>query len=329
MRYQTTIDETREFVVETGGERFDKFLGRVAPDFSRTFLQQLVADGLATLNGKAAKAGQKLRGGETVGLQIPRPVEMSAAPEDLPLDILYEDAAVIVVNKPAGLVAHPSPGHETGTLVNALLGHCRDLSGIGGELRPGIVHRLDRDTTGCLVAAKSDAAHQALAAQFAARAVRKKYLAITRGLPRPPAGKVEGYIMRQAADWQRLRFVPRESSGGKYSLTFYRTLATRGEVALVECDLKTGRTHQIRLHLKSVGAPVLCDALYGRESEITLATLRGEKAGEAAPLMTRQALHAAELAFAHPLTGENLTFSAPLPPDMQTLVERLELKVES
>lgn len=330
MQYLNVIEETREFPAgEAGaGVRLDRFLVQAAPEFSRSFLQKLVDGGLVFVNGKTGKSGCKLRPGDLVTLNIPRPVSMDAAPEDIPLDILYEDPHLIVINKRPGMVVHAAPGHANGTLVNALLYHCGDLSGIGGELRPGIVHRLDMDTSGCIVCAKTDAAHRALAEQFAAHTVRKRYLAITRGVPREPEGKVEGYIMRQAQDWQRLRFQPLTGArlgggvdtlnGGKYSLTFYKTRGAARDCAFIECEIKTGRTHQIRLHLKSLGAPILCDALYGKETAVTAAELTGGKNTDAAePVLKRQALHAAYLSFIHPADGTEREFTAPLPDDMR------------
>lgn len=287
---------------------------------SRSFLQKLIADGLVRVNAQASKASRKLKAGETVELNIPQRIEMSAEPQDIPLEILYEDADIVVLNKRPGMVVHPSAGHESGTIVNALLHHCRDLSGIGGELRPGIVHRLDRDTSGCLVCAKSDRAHRNLVEQFAERQTHKIYLTITHGTPRPAEGKVEGGIARSLQDRKKMALFP---TGGRYSLTLYRTLEDFGGFALVECDIKTGRTHQIRLHMRSVGAPVLCDADYGKESEIAAAALRGEKTGAqsgpapaAAPVLRRQALHAHKLSFLHPVLGERMEFTSPLPEDM-------------
>lgn len=328
LQYQDVIEETREFTVpkESADTRLDVYLVQAAPDFSRSFLKRLIDNGLVSVNHFISKPGCKLRGGDLVTLNVPKPVTMEAVPEDIPLDVLYEDEHIVVVNKQAGIVVHSSPGHERGTLVNALLHHCGDLAGIGGELRPGIVHRLDMDTSGCIVCAKTDLAQRNLTDQFSARAVGKRYLAITHGVPRPPEGKVEGYILRQPQDWMRRLFLP-ESSEGKYSLTFYRTLAACGGFALVECTIKTGRTHQIRLHLKSLGAPVLCDMLYGREYVITPSELRGRpKTPMETPALRRQALHAAYISFAHPADGRPLEFTAPMPEDMRQVLAILGLE---
>lgn len=327
MRYTDAIDETFEYIVAASeaGCRLDAFLTtRTAGNSSgagcsRSFLQKLIADGLVRVGAQAAKSSRKLRPGEVVELNIPELIELSAEPQDIPLDILYEDSDIVVIDKRPGMVVHPSVGHESGTIVNALLHHCKDLSGIGGELRPGIVHRLDQDTTGCLVCAKSDAAHRGLVEQFAERQTRKIYLALTRGVPRPADGKVEGGMTRSQNDRKKMALFP---EGGRYSLTFYRTLEDFGGFALVECDIKTGRTHQIRVHLKSVGAPVLCDGDYGREEQVSMGELAGGKAcGQV--VLERQALHAHMLSFVHPRTGERLEFTAPLPGDMQNALEIL------
>ena len=316
------IDETREFTVTAAAAdtRLDVFLVQAAPDFSRSLLKRLIGTGLVSVNGNVSKPGGKLRAGDRIVLNIPKPVCMDAIPENIPLDIIYEDEHLVVVNKQPGMVVHASPGHETGTLVNALLYHCGDLPGIGGELRPGIVHRLDMDTSGCIICAKTDLAQRGLTEQFSARTVNKRYLAITHGVPEPPEGKVEGYILRQPQDRLRRLFLP-ESAEGKYSLTFYRTLKAGERFALVECTIKTGRTHQIRLHLKARGAPVLCDMLYGREYVITPSELRGRpKTPMEIPALRRQALHAAFISFAHPADGRLMEFTAPLPPDMREVL---------
>lgn len=317
MRYTDTIGETHTLVVPASeaGRRLDQFLASVLPDLSRSMIRTFIDRDLVTLSSGRVKPSAKVRPGDTVTLDVPEPVEMSADPEAIPLSILYEDASLVVVDKPAGLVVHPSPGHESGTLVNALLHHCRDLSGIGGELRPGIVHRLDRDTTGCIVCAKTDTAHRNLSAQFAARTTAKRYLALTHGVPRPPVGRIEGGMGRHPRHRQRQALLP---VGGRHSLTEYRTLEAFNNYALVECLLHTGRTHQIRVHLKSVHAPILCDAEYGRESSVTEGVLRDSTGGAA--MLVRQGLHAADLAFDHPVTGERMSFSSPLPADMDAVL---------
>lgn len=318
---------------ELAGARLDQALAALAPDLSRAFVKKLLDRDQATLDGLRAKPAAKLRGGERITLFVPEAEPLAAEAEDLPLDVLYEDKDIVVVNKPPGMVAHPSQGHRCGTLVNALLHHYGDsLSAIGGVLRPGIVHRLDRDTTGCLVAAKSDAAHRLLIQQFMEREVDKIYLAITDGPPRPADGAVEGNIGRSRGD-RKLHAMLK--TGGRHSLTRYRTLENYGAVALVECRLFTGRTHQARVHLAHVGAPVLCDRDYGRREVFTtgdlrraVAVFRGREAASAVtlpgtPVLSRQALHAWRLSFRHPTDGRELAFEAPLPADMAAVLEPL------
>ncbi len=313
------------------GKRLDQALAASLPDRSRAFLKKVLDREGVLVDGAPGKPGQRVRGGEAVALFIPGAVPLEAAPEDLPLDVLYEDEALIVVNKRPGMVAHPSPGHRGGTLVNALLHHYGDcLSGIGGVLRPGIVHRLDRDTSGCLVAAKTDPVHRDLIRQFMEREVEKIYLAVTEGVPKPVSGRVEGNIGRSRSDRKRHAML---KSGGRHSLTLYRTLENYGALALVECDLKTGRTHQARVHLAHAGAPVLCDRDYGRREVFTSEDLRrglelfrrgalpAGPAGPAAPILARQALHAWRLAFRHPLSGARLALEAPLPADLLAVLE--------
>lgn len=320
--------ELHDFAVPPGlaGLRLDQALARLLPERSRAFVKKLLDDGRVSAEGKPAKPSLKVKEGQRLSVFIPEAKPLVATPEDLPLDVLYEDDTLVVIDKRPGMVAHPSQGHRDGTLVNALLHHYGDsLSEIGGVLRPGIVHRLDRDTSGCLVAAKTDAAHAGLMRQFMERDVEKVYLAVTDGPPRPTQGKVEGNIGRSASDRKRHGMLPR---GGRHSLTHYRTLENYGLVALVECRLLTGRTHQARVHMAHVGAPVLCDRDYGRREVFTerdleraLAAFRyGRTDGPAAPggrvLLARQALHAWRLAFRHPVDGRELRFEAPVPADM-------------
>ncbi len=327
--------ERREIAIDDdmAGERLDQALARLLPERSRAYVKKLLDAGLVTLSGKAAKPSLKVRAGDRVVVDIPEATPLEATPEDIPLDVLYEDDDIIVLDKRPGIVAHPSQGHRDGTLVNALLHHYGDsLSEIGGVLRPGIVHRLDQDTSGCLVAAKTDAAHAALMQQFMERDVEKVYLAITDGVPRPVEGKVEGNIGRRANDRKRHGMLPR---GGRHSLTFYRTVENYGLVALVECRLMTGRTHQARVHLAHRGAPVLCDKDYGRREVFTERELRravevfchGHSDMPSGPsgavVLDRQALHAWRLAFRHPRDGRELRFEAPIPADMLTVLTPL------
>jgi len=307
MRYKPDTGEEIQIVAASSakGMRLDMFLANHFPEPSRTFIQRLIKDGLLTITPGRAKSSHKLQGGELITLKIPEPVELSAEPENIPLNIIYEDEHIIVINKPHKLVVHPSPGHETGTLVNALLYHCNDLSGIGGVLRPGIVHRLDQDTSGCLVAAKSDKAHQHLTNQFAKRTVTKIYHAITNGIPKVSEGDIQGLIGRNQRDPQKMTLGVQD---GKDSFTRYKVLETFRSNALIECSLYTGRTHQIRVHLKSIGCPILCDAVYGNAQPV-------EHDGNT--ILDRQALHALKLEFDHPIHSNRMYFNAELPADMQ------------
>ncbi|MFH0911334.1 MAG: RluA family pseudouridine synthase [Planctomycetota bacterium] len=308
--------------------RLDIFLASRFKKLSRSWIRKLIDGGFVEVEGARAKPARKLAGGEHVSLFLPELVELEARPEPMDLDILHEDAWLIVVNKPSGTVVHPSPGHETGSLVNGLLFHCRDLSGIGGVLRPGIVHRLDRDTSGVLVAAKNDLAHRSLSAQFARRTTLKIYLALTHGTPVPPSGTVEGFIGRHPRHRQRMAIV---RIGGRRAVTHYAVREAFGAFSLVECRLETGRTHQIRVHLASISCPVLCDASYGREAMLTRTDLSGRHRGQAGAegsrvILARQGLHAFRLGFDHPASGERLEFEAPLAPDMRRALRILRAR---
>jgi 23S rRNA pseudouridine1911/1915/1917 synthase len=284
------------------------------PDLTRSRIQALIDGGRVRMEGRAPKASLRLRGGERVELELPAPAPAVAAPQDLPLRILYEDGDLVVVDKAAGMVVHPAAGHADGTLVNALLYRLKDLGGIGGELRPGVVHRLDKDTSGCLVVAKNEEALAALQIAFKGRAVKKTYLALVHGTPKRAEGTIETLYGRHPV--QRKRFTGKVKSG-KRAVTAYRVRERYEGSALLEVDLLTGRTHQVRAHLSELGHPLLCDALYGgaRKAKGALA--------EAQHALRRQALHAWKLAFAHPRTGQPLSFEAPLPPDFTRALELL------
>ena len=299
-----------EFVVEKAdaGTRLDHFLA-AQMDLSRSRLQALVRDGSILVDGAIVSPGKKLRAGERIIVNVPLPVAATNAPEDIALEILFEDEDLIVINKPAGIVVHPSAGHASGTLVNALLHHCGALSVIGGVERPGIVHRLDKDTSGCLVAAKNDNTHQDLARQFASRDVTKIYLALAAGRFAKKSGTVSAHIGRHRIHRQKMAVVP--EGKGRASTTGWRVLAEIAAGSLVECTLHTGRTHQIRVHLKHLAHPLLGDAIYGK------------RAG-----FPRQMLHAWKLGFSHPRTGKRLDFTAPIPPDFLAAGVRKELRVE-
>ncbi|MET3527055.1 RluA family pseudouridine synthase [Phenylobacterium koreense] len=303
---------------EAAGGRLDKALAEHAPELSRGRIQALMAQGLVRRDGKAlSDASSKASAGD-YELLIPPPAPAEPQPQDIPLAILFEDDDLIVIDKPAGMAVHPAPGSEDGTLVNALLFHCgASLSGIGGVARPGIVHRIDKDTSGVMVAAKSDAAHQGLSKLFASHDIDRVYVALVRGAPNPPKGTVETRLGRSPHDRKKIAVL---KSGGREAVTHYRTERTFGGgdgkalAARVACTLETGRTHQIRVHMASKGTPCLGDPVYG--SGPPAAPVRE---AVAAAGLKRQALHAAVLGFIHPVTGQALRFESPLPADMAQL----------
>ena len=323
---------------EDAGARLDLWLSQQFETLSRSRAKALIQDGAMTLNGDILKdpRAKILADGEYC-LTMPKPVSATPEPEDIPLNILHEDDDLIVLNKVAGMAVHPAPGTWSGTLVNALLHHCRGkLPGIGGVERPGIVHRLDKLTTGVMVAAKTEAAHAGLSALFATHDIERTYIALTRGAPRPLLGTVDERIARSTADRKKMA-VPRnpESQAGRHAITHYKSLATYGllnkgaglpAAAMIECKLETGRTHQIRVHMSHIGAPLIGDPVYARHRGI-----KSYGSGDAfiaatslARKMTRQSLHASTLGFVHPVSGETLLFEAPLPEDMATLKAALE-----
>ena len=281
------------------GKRLDAFLAQAFPEHSRAFLQRLVGDGLVEVDGVAAKIARRLRGGEVLSVRVPAPVPAAAVPEEVALSILHEDESLVVVDKPAGMVVHAGPGHASGTLVNAVLFHARSLSGVGGVLRPGVVHRLDKDTSGVLVLAKDDQAHHSLQEQFQARTVEKTYRALVWGAP-PDEGEWRTAFGRSPRS--RTKFTGRVNTG-KLAVTRFQVLARGREGAELSVALETGRTHQIRVHCAEAGFPILGDSVYG-----------GRRKGVEAPI-SRQALHAWRLAFRHPRTGKLVKFEAPLPKD--------------
>lgn len=304
-------------VFASGGERLDKALAE-ASGISRERVKALLGEGRIAIDGRpAASASAKSREGATWSVSVPEAAPAEAAAQDIPLTVAFEDAHLIVVDKPAGLVVHPAAGNFDGTLVNALLHHCAgQLSGIGGVARPGIVHRIDKDTSGLLVAAKSDIAHEGLARQFADHSIERAYLAVVNGLPVPQSGTVRGRIGRSNSNRKKMAPLADGDPRGKHAVTHYRTLETLPAAALVECRLETGRTHQVRVHMASIGHALLGDPLYGR-SNPRLRPVLGELG------FARQALHAAVLGFTHPVSGETLRFSSPLPADMRELLEKI------
>jgi 23S rRNA pseudouridine1911/1915/1917 synthase len=314
-----TVLEAR---LETSGERLDKALAAALPDVSRARLQALIAEGALTRDGAPVSSPSAKTAAGLYRLTVPAPVEAEPQPQDLPLEVLYEDADLIVLNKPAGMAVHPGPGVPDRTLVNALLHHCRGgLSGIGGVARPGIVHRLDKDTSGVMVAAKSDKAHAGLSALFARHDIERRYIALVRGAPNPSHGVIHTFLGRSPHDRKKMAVL---KSGGREAITRYKVERLFGPTekplaARVACELETGRTHQIRVHLASKGSPCLGDPIYGSG-----APAAPVKTAIAEAALTRQALHAAVLGFVHPVTGAALRFETPLPVDMARLEAALE-----
>ncbi|GAB7388060.1 RluA family pseudouridine synthase [Bacillaceae bacterium] len=300
--YDWTIEE------DDAGMRIDKFLAEQGGEWSRSQIQKWIKEGHVQVNGRAVKANYRLQADDEVALKVPPPQELHIRPEPMDLDIVYEDRDVVVVNKPRGLVVHPAPGHYTGTLVNGLLHHCRDLSGINGVLRPGIVHRIDKDTSGLLMVAKNDAAHLSLAKQLKDHTVKRKYIALVHGAIGHDLGTIDAPIGRDPQNRQLMTVV---FKNGKPAVTHFAVLERFRDFTLLELKLETGRTHQIRVHMKYIGHPVVGDPKYGPRKTLPIAG---------------QALHAATLGFRHPRTGEELEFTAPLPMDMQRLLETLRLR---
>ena len=288
------------------GERLDAFLARSVEGLSRSAAQKLIEDALVLRNGKPGKKNDKLNIGDAISYQIPEPKAVDIAPKEIPLDIVYEDDDLLVINKPKGLVVHPAAGHASGTLVNALLHHCGDsLSGIGGEMRPGIVHRIDRDTSGLIIAAKNDAAHQYLSAQLADHTLARTYYCIVVGKLREDRGTVDAPIARHPADRKRMAVV----AGGREAVTHWEVIARYPGYTHVRCRLETGRTHQIRVHMAYIGHPILGDTVYGAKKEV--------------PGLTGQCLHAVGLRFLHPRTHEVVELSCPLPDEFTRMLQKI------
>jgi 23S rRNA pseudouridine1911/1915/1917 synthase len=306
------------FVVgaEEAGARLDAFLAARVAGVSRTRVRQLIEDGAALVSGGAAKPSYKLRAGERIELDAPAPPTSNFEPEDIPLDIVFEDDSVVVVDKPAGLVMHPAGGHPRGTLANALAFHFKRLSARGGEARPGIVHRLDQDTSGLVVVAKTEEAHESLAAQFLAREVVKYYVALVHGATREERGRVEEPVGRDPRNRTRMAVV----RGGRPALSLWRVRQRFDRFTLLDIEIKTGRTHQIRVHLAWLKHPVVGDKTYGEGRDNTI---RDARVRAAAAALGRQFLHAERLGFRHPRTGEFLKFRSPLPPELAALLEML------
>ena len=298
-----------EFIVGEDGnaERIDRYLAERCPDFSRSYLQKLLKEQAVSVNGKAVKANYKVQSRDRIILEIPEAEKADILPEDIPLDILYEDDYLLVVNKPKGMVVHPSAGHMEGTLVNAVMAYCGDhLSGINGVLRPGIVHRIDKDTTGALLVCKDDAVHRDLAEQLKEHSIKRRYRAVVWGNLKEDQGTVEGPIGRHPIDRKKMAV---NYKNGKDAVTHYQVLERFGQYTYIECRLETGRTHQIRVHMASIGHPLLGDSVYGPSKNPW--KLQG------------QTLHAMVLGFRHPVTGEYMEFTAPLPEYFSELLDKL------
>lgn len=305
------------------GKRLDRFLADRLPELSRSRLKALIADGHVCLDGATiTEPSRRVKPGDGIEIVVPPPAPAAPAAETLALDVAFEDAHIVVVNKPAGMVVHPAPGNREHTLVNALLAHCRgSLSGIGGVERPGIVHRLDKDTSGLMVVAKSDAAHQGLVRQFAGRVLSRRYHALVWGVPRPAEGRIDAPVGRSPHNRTRMAVV----AAGREAITDYAVIARlAGPTALVDCALSTGRTHQIRVHLAHIGHPLVGDPVYGGRSGRRPPSLGGPADAHLAAFR-RQALHAWRLAFRHPVTGEEIVVTRDEPGDLEELIQALQL----
>lgn len=298
-------DFTVEITEENAGERVDKAVAAIDEDWSRSQIQGWLKNGLVIVNGEPVKQNYKVKLGDVVIVSPPEPESLDVKAEDLNLEIVYEDADVLVVNKPKGMVVHPAAGHASGTLVNGLMHHCDDLSGINGVLRPGIVHRIDKDTSGLLMVAKNDVAHASLVDQLVKKTVTRKYTALVHGHIAHDKGTIDAPIARDTKDRQKMGVVDK----GKHAVTHFRVLERFGNFTLVECRLETGRTHQIRVHMNYIGFPLVGDPKYGPKKTLDIGG---------------QALHAGVIGFDHPKTGEYLEFSAPLPEEFELLIESLK-----
>ena len=293
---------------EYKGLRIDKFLSEQNPDYSRSYIQKLIKDGQVSVSGKAVKSNYKIDGSEEIVLLIPEQIVPDILPENIPLDILYEDQDLIVINKPKGMVVHPAAGHYSGTLVNALMYHCKDdLSGINGVMRPGIVHRIDQNTTGSLLVCKNDYAHNFIASQLKVHSITRKYRAIVHGNIKEDTGTIDAPIGRHPIDRKKMAIEPRN---GREAVTHFQVLERFGNYTYIECQLETGRTHQIRVHMSSIHHPIVGDDVYG-PAKCPFSGLQG------------QTLHAQVLGFIHPRTKEYMEFSAPLPEYFKSLLQKL------
>ena len=306
-------------------ERLDLFLRHRCPELSRSRIQTLIKSGAIRVNGAQTRPAYLVQPGDEIAVELPEPEPLAAFPESLPLSIAYEDDDLLVVDKAAGMTVHPAPGATEGTLVNALLHHCRNLSGINGTLRPGIVHRLDKETSGLLVVAKRDAAHQALAAKFQAHQIERRYAALVWGVLREESNRIEAPIGRHPKNRKKMAVV----EDGRDAATNFSVIERCPFTTWVECRLETGRTHQIRVHMAHIGHPVFGDPVYGgRDQARGIRPEYRRQANWMLSLIKRQALHAKELRFAHPTTGERMEFTAPLPEDLRAVLEAARMKSE-
>ena len=319
-RYEFTIEEEPEI------DRMDAYLADRFPDYSRSFIKKLMDEDHITVDGSPVKPSYTPKEGDEVLARVPVQTGDPIQPEDIDLEVIYEDEWLIVVNKPADMVVHPSKGHQTGTLVNAVAYHCKNLSEYGGALRPGIVHRLDRDTTGVIVMIKDDEVHREIARQFADREIHKEYIAICEGRMELDSDVVQARIGDHLRSREKMAIRP---DRGKRAQTTYEVVERLGQFTIVRCRPRTGRTHQIRVHLKHLGYPVVCDATYGHREMIFLSDLTGgEHPPSEKPLLARQALHARRLTLYHPMKQKKMCFEAEVPPDMMSLVNALRELVD-
>jgi len=303
------MERILRLTVQQSDLRVDRYIAQAAPDLSRSLVQKLLAEGRITVGDQVPRASYKVQAGDEIMVRVPPPEPIAVVAEAIPLAIIYEDADIVVVDKPAGMVVHPAHGHHSGTLVNALLGHCPDLAGIGGEQRPGIVHRLDKDTSGLLIVAKNDAAHHHLQSQFQARQVLKTYLALVEGVPSAAHGIIDAPIGRDPQHRQRMAIATTTSRGSREARTEYRAVEYFPNHTLLEAEPVTGRTHQIRIHLAFIGHPIVGDRVYGfRKQHLAV---------------PRQFLHAARIAFSLPGSGQPVAFTSPLPEDLAAILKTL------
>lgn len=301
-----------ELTAEISGKRMDAWLSGKIGDYSRTYIQKLVEDGSIRVNGGAVRTNYKLKEGDIVRIEIPTPEKLDVCAEDIKLDILYEDKDIVVINKPRGMVVHPAAGNYTGTLVNALMEHCKgSLSDINGIIRPGIVHRIDKDTSGVLVVAKNNSAHEKLSAKLKDHDIERIYIAVVEGIIREESGKIDAPVGRHPVERKKMSV---NTKNGRRAVTHFKVLERFSDTTLVECRLETGRTHQIRVHMSFIGHPLIGDTVYGRKKQAC--EIKG------------QALHARLLGFVHPATGEYVEFTAEPPEDFKQLVERLRTRQE-